>query len=31
MDKVQIISMPGFDWDVFEQVMVDCRDAAAGA
>lgn len=30
-NEVSIIAMPGFDWDAFEQVMVECRDAAAEA
>ena len=30
-DEVSIIATPGFDWDAFEPVMVECRDDAAGA
>ena len=30
-DEVSIIATPGFDWDAFEQVMVECRGATAGA
>jgi voltage-gated potassium channel len=30
-NEVSIIATPGFDWDAFEPVMVECRDDAAGA
>jgi voltage-gated potassium channel len=30
-NEVSIIALPGFDWDAFEQVMVECRAAAASA
>ena len=30
-DEVSVIALPGFDWDAFETLMVECRDGVSGA